>query len=195
MLPTAHIALSYLISQIPTLFGKRLSWREVFFIIFCGVLPDFDLIYIYLFKAQIYHHLLPTHTPAFAVGVVLGFYVLFRMGRVNRGNKGDWRNSGNTRTLIALGLVAILGHLVLDDTYYWLYLLGITESGKKEIFWLYPFSKAYNLALATYTPFRDPPLVFLAKYVEHPIFIIENALVLFASIVFLKNEISKRSKN
>jgi len=167
MLPTAHTSIGFLISQIK-IKGKSLSTLEIIFVVFCANVFDLDLIYVYLGGQTTYHHLLVSHTPLFAVGLIALFTLIFRL---------NWR-------VALLGFVAMLSHFVLDDLCYWLYLFGITEDGKPEIFWLFPFDPRREEALRLYSSLRPTVGGFLVSYIKHPLFIFEWIFLISATSVF-----------
>ena len=185
MLPIAHASVGFLISQIK-IKGKPLSIKEVIFIIFCANLPDLDLFYVYLGGQKIYHHLLPSHTPIFAVGTILVFYIVYKWQRRIRGISGK-RAEGVEIGVFVLGFLAILSHLALDDFSYWLELVGLTTVGRPEIFWLYPFDPRRAQALIAYSHLRPSVVGFITSYVRHPVFIFEWVFLIWAGIVFGKN--------
>jgi hypothetical protein len=170
MLPTGHFALSYLISQFK-IKGKKLLVKEVFFVLFCGIVVDFDLLWIYLFKNQIYHHLLPTHTPIFALGLTIVFYIFLR-------KIFSWQT-------FVLAFISMIGHFVLDDLSYWLYVIGIAKIGKPEIFWFFPFDPRRELALESYEAFRYGVWDFARHYIRHPLFYCEVILTAIGFFAFI----------
>lgn len=126
MLPFGHISVSYFISQIPWLKGPPLKRIEILFILFCGIIFDFDFAILYLLGIPAgFHHYSPTHTPLAGLIYFLILYFLFR--------------KRFSRRVFALAGLAMLGHLMLDDLSYWLGLLGLEENMRPQIFWLYPF--------------------------------------------------------
>jgi hypothetical protein len=185
MLPIAHASVGFLISQIK-IKGKTLSIKEVVFIMFCANFLDLDLFYVYLGGQKIYHHLLPSHTPAFAVGTILVFYFSCKLwGRI-RGIRESRVGIVESR-IFTLAFLAMLSHLALDDLSYWLKLLGVAEIGKPEIFWAYPFDLRRAQALLEYSGIRPSVIGFLADYIKHPVFIFEWVFLLLAMAVFIKN--------
>jgi len=125
MLPFGHTAVSYFISQIPRLKGLPLKRSEVLFILFCGIIFDFDFLILYLLGVPAgFHHYSPTHTPLAGFVYFIVLYLLLRK-RFSR------------RVFVLAGL-AMLSHLMLDDLSYWLGLLGLEENMRPQIFWFYP---------------------------------------------------------
>lgn len=128
MLTPAHVASSYLLSQIPRLFGQPLSTDEVATVILAGNIIDLDFLFGYLRnKKGDDHHNFLTHTPLFVFIVWIMGFLLF------------------SSTFSFLAWVLILGsgllHLVLDDTGYWFCKLGWQEISKyPQINWLYPLA-------------------------------------------------------
>ncbi|MBU1104871.1 hypothetical protein L6255_02365 [Candidatus Parcubacteria bacterium] len=169
MLPTAHTSVGFLISQIK-IKGKSLSIKEVLFVIFCANVFDLDLFYVYLGGQKIYHHLLVTHTPLFAVFLIILFTLVLRL---------NWR-------VALLSFVAMLSHFVLDDLSYWLYFVGIAHEGKPEIFWLFPFDARRGEALRLYSSLRPTVGGFFASYIKHTVFIFEGVFLIWGGVVFLK---------
>ena len=129
MLTLGHISASYLLAQTSLLLGTPLSNQEQIFVMAAGYVLDLDLLFARIFvKREAYHHLLPTHTPLFAVTISILGYLLFRNIFSNQA--------------ILLAVCALFLHLVLDDIGYWFYKLGWQRiSTIPQIFWLYPFDK------------------------------------------------------
>ena len=124
-----HLAVSYLLTQAPLLFGIKLSPLEEIYIVASGYLPDLDLLFARFFvRQEANHHLMPTHTPLFVLGIfLLSFLFLGNLFRV---------------IMIVLALAAMFLHLVLDDIGYWFAKLGWQKVSKDpQIFWFYPFDK------------------------------------------------------
>ena len=136
MLTPGHLASSYVISQVPSFWGKPLTKKEVFLVIIMGYILDLDLLVAKFFGIEkTYHHLLPTHTPLFAVFLFVVVFIFLR------------RHFAPSALL--LGGVALFSHLVLDDIGYWFYKLGLQEeSSIPQIFWLYPFDPRRGEAIA-----------------------------------------------
>ena len=133
MLPFGHSSLSYLIGRVPQK-KNRLSWVELVFVIFCGNVFDFD----YLLPSVLglppgSHHYLPTHTPAFGIGLLIIFFILLR------------RYFKPTTFLCAFG--AMMSHFVGDDLSYWFGIWGLGGWVKPQIFWLYPFDPRRSVEL------------------------------------------------
>jgi hypothetical protein len=120
-----HLGLSYLISQAPRAWGKKLSIKEVIFLLVVGYILDLDLFITGL--AGVNHHYLGVHTPVSAFYLGLLLYFLLR-GRISK-------------TALFLVFPVLLGHLVLDDIAYWFHILGWQAwSQFPQINWLYPFA-------------------------------------------------------
>lgn len=170
MLTPGHLASSYIISQIPSFYGKSLTTTDQMFVIALGYVLDLDL-FIPSKKGAANHHLLPTHTLLFAcllLGILITVFIkLF------------------SSLAFIFGGVALFAHLVLDDLSFWLYKLGFKkECSVPQIFWLYPFDKqrkkvideAQNITI----------MEALRLYFTHPITVfLEIALVLLAVAIFV----------
>lgn len=183
MLTFGHTAVSYLISQASRLKHRTLGWKEIVFILFCGNVFDLDFLIPETFSYPYpggAHHLLPTHTPL--VGFIL-FTTLFLFLRK--------KFSGET---FALAGIAMIGHLVLDDLAYWLYLLGIHKVGSPQIFWLYPFDPRRNLEIRRFINLNAQKhytnIDILKNYIFNGpvVFALEIALVLVALYVFIRGK-------
>lgn len=125
---TAHFPASYLLTQLPIVFGHHLSIPEQIAVIISGTAIDLDLFIAKKFvKNSAYHHLLPSHTPLFNIILWLFFILIF--------------NHLLSFLTLCLILVAMLFHLVLDDLGYWLSLFKLQKNIIPQIFWLYPFDK------------------------------------------------------
>lgn len=128
MLTPAHIAASYLISQIPLLFGKPLSTYEIIAVIVAGNIVDVDLLVgSFLNKRGDDHHRFFSHTPIFTLFLWVISFIFFRQ----------------SFQIIIWILIFIAGlvHLLLDDTGYWFASLGWQKISRyPQINWLYPFT-------------------------------------------------------
>jgi hypothetical protein len=129
MLLLGHLSASYILAQVPSLFGTSLTIQEQIFVVAAGSILDFDLLIARFFvKREAYHHLTPIHTPLFTL--VISFIAYFLL-----------KNIFSTQAII-FGFLAIILHLVLDDIGYWFCRLGLQKISKvPQIFWLYPFDK------------------------------------------------------
>ena len=68
MLTLGHLSASYLISQVPAIYGVPLTTTEQILVVGAGYVLDLDLLIAKFFvKREAYHHLLPTHTPLFVI--------------------------------------------------------------------------------------------------------------------------------
>ena len=107
MLPLGHISAAFLIASTE----KKLRPIETVFIVFGGILLDFDYLITPLLGLPAgTHHFLPSHTPlgALIIWLVLVFVL---------------RKKISQKTKILVGW-AILSHLALDDLSYWLGVSG-----------------------------------------------------------------------
>ncbi len=129
MLTLGHLSASYLISQIPTIYGVPLTSAEQILVVGAGYVLDLDLLIAKFFvKREAYHHLLPTHTPLFIIILSIFSSILLK-------------NVFSSAALL-LSFVAMMFHLVLDDIGYWFCRLGLQKISKApQIFWLYPYDK------------------------------------------------------
>jgi hypothetical protein len=128
MLPSGHLAASYLIAK--TYNPKKTRWQNrgyELLIMFFGAGVDFDMLATPLLGLHVsQHHFLPSHTP---FGVILLWLILYKP-------LSHWFD----KRVLWLALAAGLFHLVLDDVSYWLHLWGLQiESIYPQIFWLFPF--------------------------------------------------------
>ncbi len=188
MLPLGHTSFSYLISQLPRIKGKRLPLKEVLFILFCGNIFDLDLIFYPLLfgKSSAGHHFFVTHTPL--AGMIL-FVIFFY-----------FCESFFSKETIYLAGLAMLGHFVLDDLFYWFGLMGIVEQNHPQIFWLYPFDPRYEPTLQWaqehYLNQGLNRLDILIGYISgaFPVFLLEIFLALTAILLCLQ-VFSGRSKD
>ncbi len=128
MLTPAHIASSYLLSQVPCLFGQPLSSYDVTTVILAGNVLDLDFLLGYLRnKKGDDHHNFVTHTPLFVFVVwticLLLFPHIF------------------SSLLWMLIFVSAMIHLGLDDIGYWFCRFEWQKISKyPQINWLYPFA-------------------------------------------------------
>jgi len=131
MLTPAHIAASYLLSQVPRLIGTPLSSSEVIAVIVAGNILDLDFIFgTFMGRKGDDHHNFITHTPAFVFVVWTTSLILFSQ-----------YFSQFTWVVI---LISILLHLVLDDIGYRFCKLGWQKISKyPQINWFYPL-KTFN---------------------------------------------------
>mgnify|MGYP001601639189 FL=1 len=127
MLTLGHLSASYLIAQIPTIYGMPLTSAEQILVVGAGYVLDLDLFISKFFvKREAYHHLLPTHTPLFVIIFSTIAFILLR--------------NVVSLTALLLSFMAMMTHLVLDDIGYWFCKLGLQKvSEVPQIFWLYPF--------------------------------------------------------
>ncbi|OGG25745.1 hypothetical protein A2960_05355 [Candidatus Gottesmanbacteria bacterium RIFCSPLOWO2_01_FULL_39_12b] len=127
MLTLGHLSASYLISQVPAIYGVPLTTTEQILVVGAGYVLDLDLLIAKLFvKREAYHHLLPTHTPLFVIIFSTLAFIFLK----------DVLSS----TVLLLSFIAMMVHLVLDDIGYWFCKLGLQKLSKvPQIFWLYPF--------------------------------------------------------
>src|SRR4030067_2080034 len=161
MLPLGHLSAGYFLSQTPKIKGLNLPVKEVVFITVCGLILDFDFFFLPLFGySGASHHSFPIHT---VMGIAMIFIVLVLVTRIKL-----------SKLAYALGLMALLSHLILDDLSYWLYRLGIGKPVPAQINWLYPanINEHPNL-ITTHEALRG----YLIETPTH--FILEIILVLF----------------
>jgi hypothetical protein len=172
-----HLAFSYILSQLPRLWGRALEKRDVLLVVIAGIILDWDLIIAVLIGlGTANHHVLPTHTPLFAsLLFVLGFLV--------------FRCRYSSLTLKLAG-AALFFHLVLDDIGYWFYKLGLQqESSYPQIFWLYPFDQRRQAVLAYIGDVKYGGLSALYNYLTRASLsvFVELALVLVAVLLFFRS--------
>ncbi len=127
MLTLGHLSASYLISQIPTIYGVPLTSAEQILVVGAGYVLDLDLLIAKFFvKREAYHHLLPTHTPLFVI--ILSTFAFILLKNVF------------SSTVLLLSFISMMIHLVLDDLGYWFCKMGLQKVSEiPQIFWLYPF--------------------------------------------------------
>ncbi len=170
-----HLGLSYLISQAPRAWGKKLPTREVIFLLMVGYILDLDLFITGL--AGVNHHYLGIHTPVFALYLGLLLYFLLR-GRISK-------------TSLFLVFPVLLGHLVLDDIAYWFHVWGWQEWAQfPQINWLYPFV-AQKIADFTQLNFLEIIRFYIIKAPVNAV--LEVGLVLVALFVFVFRQRRGRS--
>lgn len=177
MLTLGHLSASYLLAQVPSIYGVPLTIQEQVFVVAAGYVLDLDLFVARFFvKKEAYHHLAPTHTPLFALALSVIAYFLFR-------------NRFSTQTIV-FGSLAMLLHLVLDDTGYWLYKFGWQKiSPIPQIFWFYPFDKRRKYFVNRWqkeTNYSNLEIIHLYLTKAPANAILELALTLIAIFVFLK---------
>lgn len=183
MLTPGHIAISYLISQLPIKRNEKLSSKEIIFVILCGNSFDFDFFLPPLFGYPGgIHHYFPTHTPIFGVILFLSLYLVLR-------------KNFSKKTFVLAGL-AMTSHLILDDFNYWLGLIGLDKgiTTSPQILWEWPFNffgrkKTFQEAIEYY---RQNPITnsdILAIYTKSKLFVIEIITVFVAVIVFMRNKV------
>jgi hypothetical protein len=132
MLTIGHIATSFLISQIPVVWGSPLTRPEIILVTLSGYVLDLDLfIAKFNLKNEASHHLLPTHTPLFVLILsIIGFVGL---------------NNYFSQLALMLSSISMFVHLILDDIGYWFCKFGWQKESKTpQIFWFYPFDKRRN---------------------------------------------------
>ncbi|OIP97740.1 hypothetical protein AUK40_02610 [Candidatus Wirthbacteria bacterium CG2_30_54_11] len=175
MLTPGHIAASYLISQIPK---KKLPSREIWFIVICGSFLDLDFLLLMLsgYPGGLHHHFI-IHTPLFALLLFI-LIIVFTRHRLST-------------AALALGLVALLGHLVLDDLNYWMGLAGLAAgvSATAQIRWEYPLDSGRVQALALTageTAQRFTSMGILTIYLRSKLFLLEIATISAGLFVFLR---------
>lgn len=126
MLPFGHLSASYILAETPSLFGQPLTPLETGLIILAGNAPDIDSLFIRFRKKSFGEHRISlTHTP-------FGVTFLWAIWMVAFGN----RFSPIVDDTI---LAALYLHLFLDNTPYWLSLLGLRDKTIHRIHWSYPF--------------------------------------------------------
>jgi hypothetical protein len=187
MLTTGHIAASYLISQSSAKNRQILTSKDVFFIVLCGNIFDFDFFIPPLFGLPGgIHHSLPTHTPFAGIIIFLLLYLLLK-------NKF-------TRRVFVLAGIAMLSHLILDDFNYFLGLVGFDHGSVilPQIQWEYPFNfgRKQSLLDAIHYYQQNPisNTEVLNIYLKSKLFTIEIITIIAALFVFLKQQLSSKSK-
>lgn len=182
MLPFGHVSAAYLISQIPYQNNLKLKFREILFILFCGIIFDFD----FLLPGLVgmpggTHHYLATHTPFSGVLFWLILYILLK--------------KFFSIKIFLLGGLAMLSHLVLDDMSYWLSLVGLGTQFKPQIFWLFPFDSRrvheMDIFFEYYTSHPYTNREFLENYLFRwpKLFYPEIILTIIALIVWVKGRL------
>lgn len=186
MLPTGHLATAYLISQIPIDRKTVLKWYEIVFIMFCGIIFDFDFMIPSLFGYPVgTHHFLPTHTPFAGIIYFIILYLMFR-------------NLFSKKIFILAG-IAMLSHMVLDDLSYWFYLIGLEAPVRAQIFWWYPFDSRMKketemmLELFNSKPWDGNDVIIMHLFKKPRLFFLEIGLPLMALFVFIRNSVRCRS--
>ncbi|MDD5146812.1 MAG: hypothetical protein PHN39_03710 [Candidatus Pacebacteria bacterium] len=129
-----HLAFSYILTQVTRLFGWELSGSEIALVMIAGSLIDLDLFVTFFIKKGISHRNFITHTP-------LGVFLIWLIFMVSLGQYFSFEAD-------ILVLMALLGHLVMDDSGYWLCRLGLQHIDNcSRISWLYPFKRYNNIGL------------------------------------------------
>ena len=169
MLTPAHIAASYLLSQVPSVMKIPITSSEVAAIVLAGNILDLDFLFgTLLGKRGDDHHNFITHTPIFSFTAWMIGYILF--------------SSYFSQLAWIMILVSMLLHLVLDDIGYWFYKLGWQQISKyPQINWLYPLKdfhkriipQSNNMALKEYLTKARVNLI------------VETSLITAALFVFL----------
>lgn len=181
MLTFGHTAFSYLLSQPPRFTGKKLTKKEVIFIVICGNLFDVDFIVPYFFGFPGgAHHYFPTHTPL--MGIIYSF-ILY----------GIFRKKLQLKVLI-LGFISLFSHLIFDDLSYWFYLVGLEKFGTPQIFWLYPFDPRREIAIKqvleiwSYTKITNMDVLRNYIFTAPKLFLLEITLVASSLVAFIKTK-------
>lgn len=148
MLTPSHIASSYLLAQIPGLFGLPLTGLEIGVIIFAGNVVDIDFVVGMLFgKKGDDHHAFVTHTPI----AVIAMWAVALMFLSDQLRPSVW----------LLSLCAGLLHLILDDVGYWFYRWGWQKlETPPQIDWFYPFQKLLR------RPYEGSNINLVRKYIS-----------------------------
>jgi len=172
MLPPGHLGAAYLLTQI----NKKLSLKEVLLILLAGIILDFDIFLgIALNKS---HHDLITHTPFGAIIVWLILIFIF------------------SKSLSRLGKVLVLAslflHLILDETGYWFYSLGLQSIiSQPQISWLYPLKPLFDrLTFSSFYSICSFVWIYLNNARANVL--LEIILFLTALIIFILNKCPRR---
>ncbi|MFT4182886.1 MAG: metal-dependent hydrolase [Rhizobium sp.] len=161
----AHLPAGYILSKLVVERDAFYKKSLVGVALACSVLPDVDLAYFYLIDQRRHpHHDYITHTPIFWLAIA----GILALGLIAC-RRSTWL------IFVAIGLLSILLHLVLDTV-------------AADIRWLYPFSdRVFNLVQvpALYQPWY---LNFLFHWTSW----VELAICLLGIFIFLKDRIQAR---
>jgi hypothetical protein len=147
MLPTGHIAASYILAQTVGFIGHQFSLQEQMLIIVAGNIMDLDVIAMILSRKKISHHSFISHTP-------LGVLIIWLMFMVFLGRYFQM-------TVDIIIFAALFLHLVLDDIEYWFCRLGFQSiSYHSQINWLYP------IKIMDYPIYKHKGIRFLKNYIK-----------------------------
>jgi hypothetical protein len=169
-----HLPASYLISQFPSFWGDELTFIETIFVIFCGMIIDLDYL-LPLKNGRYNHHLLPSHTPIFAMILFTFIYFIFQ--------------NFFRPVVLFLGFLSLLFHFFLDDLGHILYKIGFKKENMiPQIFWFYPFDKRreYWLKNGYYHSLGNVTALYLSSKI---FVIVEIMLVFSALLIFINNQI------
>lgn len=166
MLTGGHIAISYLLTEAPKLFGLTLSNKEIILIIIAGNIVDLDfLIGLVNGKTGEAHHQNLTHTPFGIFLIFFGSYLLLKPPLL----------------LSILIIFSMIFHLILDDIGYWVYLFGLTKIKiNPQINWLFPFKSFPKIKMMTDN--KEVLKFYLLK--TWPIVLLELIFIIIALIIF-----------
>ncbi len=136
MTTIAHVAFSYILSQIPAAFGRPLSSAETIAVIAAGNVADIDSLLfpiIYPLKKKLPdHHAFVTHTT---IGAILMWFLFIFFITPTLPNFADF-----------MILLSLIFHLILDDSSFWFYKLGWQKASSfPQINWLYPSKKRFRV--------------------------------------------------
>lgn len=176
MILLGHLAGSYLLAQIPAVFGHPLPILDQTLIVIAGNILDLDLLFSkHLVKTTFNHHYSPTHTIPWAI-LIYTIYILF------------FGNSFSIFTKVLI-LISLIFHLALDDVSYWFTKFGLEKSSPEpQIFWLFPFDHRRDLSrVPKYIPMSS---VLKNYYFNAPwTFGFELLLSFIAISIFIYNQI------
>jgi len=135
MLTPGHIAASYLIASGAKSLGFSISSSEIWQVIIAGNVMDIDFIIgQFTGKTGEAHHQNTTHSPLGALLILPILWLIFHP----------------TMPIVALFLIALLVHLILDDIGYWMYKLRFYKTPTNpQVNWLYPITKFHKNKLIT----------------------------------------------
>jgi hypothetical protein len=129
-----HLAFSYILTQAARLFGWELPGSEIALVMIAGSLIDLDLFVTFFIKKGMSHRNFITHTP-------LGAFLIWLIFMVLLGQYFSFKAD-------ILVLMALFGHLVMDDFGYWFCRWGLQQiENCSRISWLYPFKRYNNIGI------------------------------------------------
>lgn len=166
MLTGGHIAISYLLTEAPKLFGLTLTNKDIVTIIIAGNIIDLDFILgLFNGKTGESHHKNLTHTPFGILLLYVGYFLLFKPSFL----------------LSILIIISMSIHLILDEIGFWAYSLGLIKTKiNSQINWLYPFRPFLKKKIMTNN--KDVLKFYLFK--AWPIALLELIFIIIALIIF-----------